>query len=526
MLAKEIVATSQPAASLIRKPVDKIKQIPELASIIRQAQRRGCEVVHAHGAFDLLHLGHVRHLQQAREHGHLLVVTITADKYINKGPGRPVFVETMRAEMLAALEYVDWVGISYASDAVNLISTLQADVYIKGVEYAKAEDDVTGMIAPEQQAVEAHGGRLEFTEEIVFSSSNLINRHMSGQGSEVEEYIASIREDGLLENMLIALDRVKDLKVLVVGETIIDEYNYVSTMGKAAKESIIVSEFKNREVFAGGVIAAANHVAGICKQVDVVTCLGSQNSYEKLVGKSVKDNISLTTLVREGSPTICKSRFVEPGTIRKLFEVYYIDDTPVEKDLADQLNDVLGKRVEDYDLVLVTDFGHGLITESTVDLLSEKARFLAVNTQTNSANTGFNLITKYSRADYICIDAPEARLATGEKFEEIEKVAKDILPSMIDCDKLVITHGSHGCIAYERGKETHRVPAFTRDVVDTMGAGDAFLAVSSPLVAAGVPIHTSSFIGNMAGALKVRSVGHRRSVDKVDLSKAVTAFLK
>ena len=103
--------------------------------------------------------------------------------------------------------------------------------------------------------------------------------------------------------------------------------------------------------------------------------------------------------------------------------------------------------------------------------------------------------------------------------------------TLLNCSHDVIQRqmkidGGEFRVAYEKGKETHRVPAFTRSVVDTMGAGDAFLAVSSPLVAAGVPISSSAFIGNMAGALKVRSVGHRKSIDKVDLSKAVTALLK
>src|ERR1700731_3726167 len=98
-------------------PRDKVRTVEEIAVIAEHCRAAGKTVVQAHGTFDLLHLGHVRHLEAARRLGDLLVVTVTADRFVNKGPGRPVFSERMRAEMLAALEYVDWVGINYGSRA-------------------------------------------------------------------------------------------------------------------------------------------------------------------------------------------------------------------------------------------------------------------------------------------------------------------------------------------------------------------------------------------------------------------------
>ena len=122
---------------------------------------------------------------------------------------------------------------------------------------------------------------------------------------------------------------------------------------------------------------------------------------------------------------------------------------------------MIGERIADYDMVLVTDFGHGLIGRSTIDLMTEKARFLAVNAQSNSANMGFNLITRYPRADYLCIDAPEARLATGDKYAEIEAIASRHLPAQVRCDKLILTHGKFGCVTYAKGEPVSRIPALT-----------------------------------------------------------------
>lgn len=115
------------------------------------------KVVLCHGVFDLLHVGHVRHLQAAKRFGGLLVVTVTPDRYVFKGPGRPVICEADRAEMLAALACVDCVAVNRWPTAVPLIEVLRPAVYCKG-------DDSRGdALRAEREAVEAVGGRLVFT---------------------------------------------------------------------------------------------------------------------------------------------------------------------------------------------------------------------------------------------------------------------------------------------------------------------------------------------------------------------------
>lgn len=509
---------------------DKVRSLDELAVLCEEARAQGRRVVLAHGVFDLLHLGHVRHLEEASRHGDLLVVTITADRFVNKGPGRPVFTEHLRAQMLAALEHVAWVGINHEPTAASVLRALQPDVYVKGSDYANAEDDVTGGITAERGIVEAHGGRLVFTDDITFSSSSLINRYLGVYNTELSSFLDGMRSRNVLPQILEMLEAIKDYRVLLVGDAIIDDYQYVEGMAKSPKENIIVTQFRDRELFAGGVIAAANHVASLCRSVDVLTCIGEHDSHEDLIRASLKPNVGLRLLTRGGKPTTRKSRFVENGYMRKMFEVYFMDDAPVSGHEEDWLDEQLATAGE-YDLVIVTDFGHGMITPRLVRSLCSRARFLAVNAQTNSANVGYNLIVRYPRADYVCIDAPEARLAVMDRFSDITTIASEILPSRIDCPRLIVTHGKHGCVTFDktladRTQSLHRIPAFTSTVVDTMGAGDAFLAVTSPLVAANSPMDLTGFVGNAAGAMKVGIIGHRSSIEKPTLVKFITALLK
>ena len=186
----------------------------------------------------------------------------------------------------------------------------------------------------------------------------------------------------------------------------------------------------------------------------------------------------------------------------------------------------LDDNLKNYDAVVVPDYGNGFITESMVRSICRHAPFLAVNTQLNSGNHGFNLVGKYARADYVCLDGPEARFAVHEKHAPLETVLAELLPKVIDCERMIITQGKHGCLTLQRPGQLHRVPALASTIVDTVGAGDAFFAVTAPMAALGLSMSTIGFLGNAAGAIKVGIVGHRTSVEKPPYIKFITALLK
>ncbi len=505
----------------------KIHSIAELGQLAKEAREQRHAVVLCHGVFDLVHMGHVRHLEAARREGDVLIVTVTADHFVNKGPGRPIFGQDMRAEMLAALEYVDYVGINHASGAESLLDTIMPDVYVKGSDYENPEEDITGKISSERDAVERHGGRLVFTRDITFSSSNLINRYLDVYDPPLRDFLDGLRGDGGPSRISGLIDSVNRSKIVIVGDTIVDEYQYVGDLGKPSKEHIIASLYQGTEIFAGGAIATANHMAAFCGEVHVVTALAQDCPYEVMIRQNLKPNVHLHVMRVADRPTTRKLRYVNAGAyMRKLFEVYFMDDRPLPPDEQARLADIAIDKVKAADVVVVNDFGHGMISRDLIGSLKQNARFLAVNAQTNAGNQGYNLISKYRNADYVCIDAPEARLATGDKFSEIATVVGQVLPDLIACRKAIVTHGSAGAYAYAPTEGVTRIPAFTKTVVDTVGAGDAFFAVTAPLVAAGGRMSDVGFVGNAAGAIKVGIVGHRQSVEKIPLMKFVTTLLK
>ena len=189
---------------------DLIKSVDELAKISAKAKADGKAVVLAHGTFDLLHLGHVRHLENARQMGDVLIATVTADKFVNKGPGRPIFPEELRAEMLAALEYVDWTGVCHEATAEKLLEAVKPSIYVKGSDYGNANDDPTGKIVNEKTIVEKHGGKLVITDDLTFSSSSLINQHMLSRPPEVRNFLNKFRDDNRLGALIGLIDKVEN----------------------------------------------------------------------------------------------------------------------------------------------------------------------------------------------------------------------------------------------------------------------------------------------------------------------------
>ena len=266
--------TDSTAAPRPTAAVDKIKRRADFGPIAARLHAAGTRIALAHGVFDLLHMGHVRHLEEARGHGDCLIVSITPDRFVNKGPGRPVFEELMRAEMLAAMSSVDWVVINDEPTAEAMIETVKPQAYIKGPDYVRAEDDVSGKINVERALVEQYGGQIVFTDDITFSSSELINRHFSPFAPDVRTFIDGMRDAGQKQPLLDLLDRAEGLRVLVVGETVIDEYRYVQPMNKTPKENLVATLYNSAEVFAGGAVAPANHVAARCRVVDLLTLGG------------------------------------------------------------------------------------------------------------------------------------------------------------------------------------------------------------------------------------------------------------
>jgi cytidyltransferase-like protein len=480
--------------------------------------------VHCHGVYDLLHVGHIKHLEAARRLGNALIVTITPDRFVDKGSHRPAFTETLRAEALAALTCVDYVAINTRPTAVEIIADLKPDIYVKGFVAGHGKRDHTDSLALEEQAIAAGGGRLVLTHEETFSSSSLINQFLDVFTPEVKSFLSSFRARYSPEKIVEHLKAMRGLKVLTIGETIIDEYVFCDAMGKANKEATLVVGENYTETYAGGILAIANHVSGFCDTVTVASALGETDPYDAFVAEKLRASVARQFVTIPGVPTMVKRRYVEEYLGRNLFEVYSTKGARLAGPPEDAFVERLDSLLPLYDVVIVADYGHGLLTDRVVGRICEKARFLAVNTQTNAGNLGYNVISKYPRADFVAVAEPEIRLQHRDHASDLAHLIAESARSL-RASKMIVTRGKRGCLCYDPKAGFVSVPAVAVKVVDRVGTGDALLSLAAPAVAMGVPMELVGFIGNVAGAEACAIMGNRTSIEPTSLFRHITSLL-
>lgn len=316
----------------------------------------------------------------------------------------------------------------------------------------------------------------------------------------------------------------RTLRVLAVGEAIIDEYVYCETMGKAGKEPILASRYVSRERFAGGILAVANHAAAMSENVRVMTVLGDEESHEDFIRSHLNPIVDASFLTMPGAPTIVKTRFIEIYPLQKLFEMYVMKHPIAEPEASRRLAEELRAILPSFDVVVVADYGHGMIDDHVVETLAERARFLAINTQMNAENRGFNTVSKYPRADFISVSETEMRLEARSRHRDLRQIVADVAGRM-SCPRILVTRGSQGCLFYSDAEGFFDLPALTTHVVDRVGAGDAVLAVTAMCAAQEAPAVLLGTIGNAVGAQMVGAVGNSFAFDPAALLESFSALL-
>lgn len=506
------------------KIVDKSTFSKEIKPYLR---REGKTIALCHGVFDLVHPGHVIHLQQAKEMADVLVVSITAAAYVRKGPGRPYFNDETRMQFLEAIECVDYVMLSEGYTVDDIVECVEPDFYVKGEEYAKENDDITGNMTPERKLVEKHGGIVRYTGGQTYSSTKLINTAFSGLTEDVLVYMRHMKEKYSMKDIRKYAEAAKQFKVLVVGDVIIDKYTYCDVQGLMSKDMGYSARVNYIEAYLGGAVAIARHLSSFSDKVTLLSMIGNESEWLEKINNELKDKLQLRLVNSNTFPTIVKHRYLTRNAKREEYrKIFAINNIPesleYEMEARSKFIKLLRSEMKEADVVFVCDFGHGLIDEPTMKILEEDAKCLILNCQTNSTNQGMNIITKYSRADFFALDQKELRLAFPT-YRTDEKEALVRLTQHLT-GKGWLTRGSKGAYGID-GETIYESPALTLNVKDTVGAGDAFYAVAGLYAAAGAPIEVGTLMGNISGALGANIVGNKEAVEKVNVLKFASTLM-
>ena len=293
-----------------------------------------------------------------------------------------------------------------------------------------------------------------------------------------KEFISKIKKKYSTSNLMEYIEKLKNLNVLVIGETIIDEYQYGYTLGKSGKSPVIAFQNELKETYEGGILAIYNHLKDFVN-VDIIT----------------------------SDFKIIKKRYLEGS--QKLFETYTLGD-----------NDIVSTEtpIGEYDIVIIADYGHGLLNRNFRDKLIKESKYITLNTQINAGNRGINTINKYNgSANYISLSENELRTAFSDQFDSLYEILNERFDKK---DKISITRAGRGCMIFYKGK-IKEFPSVQKEIVDTVGAGDAFFCITSLLSYIDAPHDVVGFLGNVAGAYACTYSGNKEYINKRKILKFI-----
>jgi rfaE bifunctional protein kinase chain/domain len=456
------------------------------------------KIVFVSGNFNVIHPGHLRLLKFAAEAGDFLVVGVSDDST----PGVTVPAE-MRVEGVCAVSFVDH-GFLLEEPPESFIAKLQPDVVVKGKEHETADN-------PERQVVESYGGKLLFgSGEVRFSSLNLLQREYFELNlstvSTPKDY--PLRHGFTMSNLRQALQKIQGLRVLVIGDLIVDEYINCEALGMSQEDPTIVLTPIESKTFVGGAGIVAAHARGLGAEVEFLTVAGLDESAEYAQESLSKFNVNAQFFFDDTRPTTRKQRFRAHN--KTLLRVNHLRQHPITPDLTKQVISAVAQRLSRTDVLLFSDFNYGCLPQALVDDVREKAGVCNIMmTADSQASSQFADISRFKGMALITPTEREARLALRD-FESGLVSISERLREATGATNVVVTLGPEGLMVHASEENeycTDRLPAFNAAPRDVAGAGDSLFACCSLALCAG-DAWQAVYLGALAAACQVSRVGN------------------
>jgi len=485
----------------------KIKTRDELREIIGPYPRTR-KMIMCHGAFDLVHPGHLRHLMYARGKADVLVASLTCDAHISKAHYRPFVPQELRAMNLAALELVDYVIVDDNATPLDNIALLQPDFFAKGYEYFDGPGGIHPKTQQEIDVLASYGGEMIFTPgDVVFSSSRFIEQ--TPPSIQVEKLLVLLESEGVTFNGLrAALERCRGIRVHVLGDTIVDRYVYGNPIGSSTSKTPTISlKFEEQVDFAGGAAVVARHIRAAGAEVTFSTVLGD-DEHRSFVLKEMEDaGIRCLPVIDPTRPTTQKAAYIANGY--RLLKVDRVDNRPISEKIVTQFRTALAER--EMDAYVFSDFRHGIFSKQTIPELAEVLPEGKLRVADSQVASRWGNILDFHGFDLITPNEREARFSLADQDSVIRPLALELY-KRAGCKILILKMGERGIITYRAPSPSVRsfftVDTFASHVVDPVGAGDALLAYATLALQATRNPVIASVLASMAAGVACERDGN------------------
>ena len=486
----------------------KILSLKKLKKIVNKTKQK---IILCHGNFDVVHPGHIRHLTYAKSKADILVVSITADRYIKKGTYRPFVPENIRATSLAAFEMVDYVVVDDNEKPLNLLKEIKPNFFAKGFEYS------SGGLPPateeEKNLVEKYGGEMIFTPgDIVYSSTSLLKL----SEPKIENYkILDLMEENNIsfEKLVKDLSKFKNKKVHVVGDLIIDTYTNTTLIGGQTKTPTPSVLFNYQRNFVGGAGIVAKHLKAAGADVHLTTVLGNDELKDFTINELKKEKITVTAIIDNTRPTVNKNSII--ANEYKIIKVDKVDNQPISEKILNKIKKSITNVKADG--VILSDFRHGIFNKNSIYTITKSIKNNVFKVADSQVATRWGNITDFKNFNLITPNEKEIRFSLADQDSNISQLTRR-LQEVSNFKNLILKLGSKGAVGVSKSSRpiSFSIPSFVNKLVDAVGAGDALLAYSTLSLISGSNLLASTIVGSIAAACECEIDGNQAiEVNKV-----------
>lgn len=480
----------------------KIYTLPKLIKLLEKKHKKQKKIL-CHGNFDVVHPGHVRHLIYAKSKADILIVSITADKFNQKGTYRPFVPENLRALNLATFEMVDYVTIDNNKTSINILNKLKPDFFAKGFEYSS--NGLPKATKEEANTVKKFGGEMIFTPgDVIYSSTKLLRLSKPN--------IDNFRLSDLMKKNKITFDdlkktlvKIKKIRVHVLGDTIIDTYTKTSLIGGYTKTPTPSVLYQGEINYTGGAAIVAKHLKKAGANVAFTTVLGNDNLKNFIIKEMKKFNIKLNFILDKNRPTTNKNSILSNNY--NLLKIDKVDNQPISTNIIDKITKIISK--DKSDIFIFSDFRHGIFNKTSIPIFSSSIKKDVFKVADSQVATRWGNITDFKNFDLITPNEKEARFSLADQDASISNLTLQ-LNDQARSKNLILKLGERGL--FSMGKTNPNgfaLPSFLKNnLVDAVGAGDALLAYASLSLFTSKSVVISSIIGSVAAACECEKDGN------------------
>jgi len=477
---------------------DSIKEIKE----IKKKTGKDKKISFVSGKFSIVHPGHLRLLRFAAECSDFLVVGIYADRM-----GDALLPETLRLEGIMATSWVDYAFILH--DAPEMfIKKLMPDIVVKGKEHEN-------LLNPELVAVKSYNGRLLFgSGDISFSSIDLLREEFKklNLSTIVQPKKYRLRHNVSKADLKTQLKKIQQLKVIVVGDTILDEYITCDPVGMSQEDPTIVVTPVMNEKFVGGAGIVAAHSSGLGAESYFFSVTGNDPEADFVKKQLEEYNVKTYLFKDDTRPTTLKKRY--RASDKTLLRVNQLRSHYISADIQNKmLQDIISLLDKGIRIVIFSDFNYGCLPQNLVNKIitnCKKRNILMVADSQSSSQIGD--VSRFHGASLLTPTEREARLAVRD-FNSGLVVLAEALRIKTGAKNIVITLGKEGVLIHTEISEQNKwlndkIPAMNTTPIDTAGAGDSLLTTSAMMMAVGSDIWKSAYMGSLAAACQIGRLGN------------------